>query len=142
MNTVTIPSVAERTVLYISAQPDLASVAVLEAAGWQVVQAKSTSHAERLLERSPIKVGLVVLPADYTQQQLSEFATCATRTDVTWIAQVHPGQAEDEAIRRFILDYCFDFVTLPCLDERLLFALGHAHGVLRRNPRKFRHSTL
>ena len=40
-----------------------------------------------------------------------------------------PGQTDDESLRRFILDYCFDFVTMPCVDERLTFALGHAHGL-------------
>ena len=35
----------------------------------------------------------------------------------------------DELVSRFILDYCFDFVTRPCLNERLIFALGHAHGL-------------
>ncbi|TKC92605.1 sigma-54-dependent Fis family transcriptional regulator [Trinickia terrae] len=131
MNTVTIPSSAERTVLYVSPKPDACSVDSLEAAGWHVAHAKTTQQAERMLERSAATVGLIVLPPEGTQQQLSELAACATRTDVTWVAQVQPGQAESEPVRRFILDYCFDFVTLPCLDERLVFVLGHAHGLSR-----------
>jgi len=54
---------------------------------------------------------------------------CLSRTNATWIAQVWPGQATEGMTRRFILDHCFDFVTLPCPAERLAFALGHAHGL-------------
>jgi DNA-binding NtrC family response regulator len=131
MNTVTTAHASERTVLYFSAQPDPGSVDTLEAAGWRVLHVKTTQQAERAIERNPVAAGLIVLPQPCTPQQLFEFAACATRTEVTWVAQVHPGQTEDEPVRRFILDYCFDFVTQPCMDERLLFALGHAHGLSR-----------
>jgi DNA-binding NtrC family response regulator len=131
MNNVLIPHNAERSVLCISPKPDQFSVEGLAAAGWQVVHAKTAQQAERMLERNAIKVGLIELPQECTQQQLSELESCAARTNTTWIAQVRPGQADDEQLRRFILDYCFDFVTLPCMDERLIFVLGHAHGLSR-----------
>jgi DNA-binding NtrC family response regulator len=129
MNNASIPHNAERTVLCISPKPDRFSIEGLAAAGWLVAHAKTAQQAERMLERNAIKVGLIELPQECTQQQLSELESCATRTNTTWIAQVRPGQADDELLRRFILDYCFDFVTLPCMDERLIFALGHAHGL-------------
>jgi DNA-binding NtrC family response regulator len=131
MDSVTISSVEGRSVLYVSAKPDLPSIDALESAGWQVVQAKTMQQAERLIDRSAIKVGLIQLPQDCSAQQLSELSACTTHTSVTWVAQVQPGQTEGEPIRRFILDYCFDFVTLPCMQERLVFVLGHAHGLSR-----------
>src|ERR1700739_4135579 len=129
MNSALTQPCAERTVLCISPKQDQDNVAALASVGWHVVHAKSTQQAEKLLERGAIKVGLIELPRECTEQALLKLEACIARSEATWIAQVWPGQAEDELTRRFILDYCFDFVTLPCLDERLLFALGHAHGL-------------
>ncbi len=123
------PLCAERTVLFISPKPDLDTVDALVAAGWHIVHAKSPQQAVRVLERSTVRVGIVETPTDCTPLQLAELEMCVSYTDVTWIAQVHPGQVEGEAIRRFILDYCFDFATLPCTDGRLAIVLGHAHGL-------------
>ncbi|RKP43825.1 sigma-54 dependent transcriptional regulator [Trinickia fusca] len=123
------PSHAERTVLFVSLKPDTESIDALIAAGWHVVHAKPSQQVERLLERGAIRVGVVDLPKACDAQQLAEIESCISRTDATWIAQVCPGQADEEPIRRFILDYCFDFVTLPCMDERLAMVLGHARGL-------------
>ncbi|HEY3599681.1 MAG TPA: sigma-54 dependent transcriptional regulator [Paraburkholderia sp.] len=135
MNSTCTTGAPERTVLCVLSTPDKPLAEFLTSAGWHVIEAKTTAAAERLLERGgDIKVGLVDLPADCTAQQLSAFEACMRRSETNWIAQIAPGQAVDELISRFILDYCFDFVTKPCLNERLIFALGHAHGLssLRR----------
>jgi DNA-binding NtrC family response regulator len=42
---------------------------------------------------------------------------------------VSRGQAEEAQTRQFILDHCFDFVTLPCVAQGLLFTIGHAYGL-------------
>ncbi|WP_233805423.1 sigma-54-dependent transcriptional regulator [Paraburkholderia sp. HP33-1] len=136
MTTTCTPSDTERTVLYVADTPDQRLVEFLAASGWQAVHAKSTPVAERMIERCNIKVGLVQLPEDCTSQQLSALALCMRRVETNWVAQIMPGQADNELVRRFILDYCFDFVTQPWLNERLVFALGHAHGLSSlRQPR-------
>jgi len=119
----------ERTVLYVSNSPDKKLADFLAASAWHAVHAKTTASAERMIERDNIKVGLIELPQDCTSQQLSALASCMRRPETNWVAQIAPGQADDELISRFILDYCFDFVTRPWLNERLVFALGHAHGL-------------
>lgn len=129
MTTSGTPVDAERTVLYVSSAPDQKLVEFLAASGWQALHAKSTAAAERLIERGDIKVGLVELPADCTSQHLSALASCMRHVETNWVAQIAPGQAAQELVSRFILDYCFDFVTRPSLNERLVFALGHAHGL-------------
>jgi DNA-binding NtrC family response regulator len=129
MTTPCTPVDTERTVLYVANSPDQKLVEFLAASGWQAVHAKSTAAAERVIERGNIKVGLVQLPDDCTSQHLSALASCMRRAETNWVAQIVPGQTENELIGRFILDYCFDFVTRPCLNDRLMFALGHAHGL-------------
>jgi DNA-binding NtrC family response regulator len=123
------PHDADRTVLCVSSKPDEILTKFLAACGWQVVHAKTTALAERVIERDNIKVGLIELPEDCSTQYLSALEACMRRVETNWVAQIAPGQADHEPVSRFILDYCFDFVTTPCLNERLIFALGHAHGL-------------
>ena len=123
------PLHAERTVLLVSLKPDTDSVDWLVAAGWHVVHAKTPQQVQRIIDRGAIHVGLVQLPVACSSQQLAELESCISHSDVAWIAEVRPGQAEDPSIRRFILDFCFDFVTLPCNDERLTILMGHADGL-------------
>jgi len=138
MNSSSTPGASDRTVLCVAAAPDEALAAFLASAGWHVVHARTTAAAEKLLDRGDIKVGLVTLADDFTPQQLFALEACMRRGETNWIAQIAPGHATDELVSRFILDYCFDFVTAPCLNDRLIFALGHAHGLssLRRSSVK------
>ena len=129
MSTVFSPLGAERTVLLVSLKPDTDTVDWLVSEGWHVVHAKTQQQVQRTIERVAIHVGLVQLPVSCSSQQLAELESCISQSDVAWIAEVRPGQAEDPSIRRFILDFCFDFVTLPCNDERLTILMGHADGL-------------
>jgi DNA-binding NtrC family response regulator len=129
MKTSGTPVDSERAVLCVSPSSDTQLADFLAESGWQAVHARSTSIAERMIERGHIKVGLVELEPDCTLQQLSALASCMRRVETNWVALISPGQADNELVSRFILDYCFDFVTRPWLHERLIFALGHAHGL-------------
>ncbi|MFC0401759.1 sigma-54-dependent transcriptional regulator [Paraburkholderia rhizosphaerae] len=138
MHSTSTSGATERTVLCVSSAPDEPLAEFLTAAGWHVVHAKTPAAAERLLDRGEIKVGLVDLPEDCTGQYLSALESCMQHSETNWVAQIAPGRTDDEPTSRFILDYCFDFVTKPCLNDRLVFALGHAHGLssLRRTSVK------
>jgi DNA-binding NtrC family response regulator len=138
MHSTSTSPAAERSVLCVSSAPDEPLAQFLTTAGWHVVHAKTPALAERLLDKGDIKVGLVDLPDNCTAQQLSALEAFMQRSETNWVAQIAPGRSDDELISRFILDYCFDFVTKPCLNDRLIFALGHAHGLssLRRTSVK------
>lgn len=120
---------AERSVLLVSLEPDTAGIDALMAAGWHVVHAQTRQQVQRAAARGAIHVGLVQLPEPCSAQHLAELEACVSDTEVAWIAEVQPGQAEEQAVRRFILDYCFDFVTQPCHDARLTILIGHADGL-------------
>jgi DNA-binding NtrC family response regulator len=126
---VSIPLNTERTVLYVSAAPDQRTVGALASSAWQVVTATDTDEAQRAQEKTAARVGLIELPGSPTPQQLSALQACARRVKITWIALVRPGQSEEAETRQFILDHCFDFVTLPCPEHALLFSIGHAYGL-------------
>ncbi|WP_061178535.1 sigma-54 dependent transcriptional regulator [Caballeronia pedi] len=50
---------------------------------------------------------------------------------VGWVAIGYPEQLNDAVVRRLIRQYCFDYVTLPSSSERIVNAVGHAHGMVR-----------
>ncbi|WP_327384577.1 VpsR-related response regulator, partial [Caballeronia choica] len=58
-------------------------------------------------------------------QQLSN--CLATRTSYGWRRAIR-NKFNDAVTRRLIRDYCFDYVTLPTSNERIVDAVGHAHG--------------
>lgn len=118
-----------RTVLWVSSEKDSSQATCLTEAGWQVVHASTTAHAERMLVERNIRVGLIEVSPESSAQDLAALAASMTRTETVWIAMIASGQIDDDVVSRFILDYCFDFVTKPCPVERLSFALGHAHGL-------------
>jgi DNA-binding NtrC family response regulator len=49
---------------------------------------------------------------------------------IGWIAIGHPEQVMEAGARRVIRDFCFDYVTLPSSNDRILDAVGHAYGML------------
>ncbi|SAL52708.1 sigma-54 interacting regulatory protein [Caballeronia sordidicola] len=46
-----------------------------------------------------------------------------------WVAVGHRENLEDATVRGLIRDYCFDYITLPASDERVVDAVGHAYGM-------------
>jgi len=129
MKTASVARNAERSVLYVSADPDRHTIETLSSSEWHILPATTIDEAQRAFETTETRVGLIELPPNATPEQLSALQACARRVKITWIALVQAGQPEHASTRQFILDQCFDFVTLPCPSQGLLFALGHAYGL-------------
>jgi DNA-binding NtrC family response regulator len=129
MNSASVPLTVERSVLYVCADPDHRTVELLTSCAWQVVTATATQVAQDAIGEAAFRVGLIELPREVTPAQMSVLQTCARRAKITWIALIRPGQAEEAETRQFILDHCFDFVTLPCPEHGLQFTIGHAYGL-------------
>jgi DNA-binding NtrC family response regulator len=47
-----------------------------------------------------------------------------------WVALGHREDLEDATVRGLIRDYCFDYITLPTPDDRVVDAVGHALGMV------------
>ncbi|WP_408123060.1 sigma-54 dependent transcriptional regulator [Caballeronia grimmiae] len=54
-------------------------------------------------------------------------------SQIGWVAIGEPEALRDPLVRRLIRDYCFDFVTLPSSNERIVSAVGHAYGMVALN---------
>ncbi|MGX7002302.1 sigma 54-interacting transcriptional regulator [Caballeronia sp. KNU42] len=46
-----------------------------------------------------------------------------------WVALGYRADLDNTIVRGLIRDYCFDYITLPTLDDRLVDAVGHAYGM-------------
>jgi DNA-binding NtrC family response regulator len=122
-------SAASRNALYVARRVDTRLTQFLAGTGWEIERAGTPVLADKLAERSKYAVGLIDLRDGYTPQQLSALEPLLTRNTTSWIALVAPGQVEDADARRLILDYCFDYMTAPFVEERVNHALGHASGL-------------
>ena len=47
-----------------------------------------------------------------------------------WVALGHREDFENTIVRGLIRDYCFDYITLPTSDDRVVNAVGHAYGMV------------
>jgi DNA-binding NtrC family response regulator len=119
----------ERKVLYVATRENTRLVQFLATTGWQVSHATTPAVADALLARGAYAVGLIDLSNGHTPQQLCALESLLTRDATSWIALVAPGQAQEADTRRFILDFCFDYMTEPFVDELVSLALGHAFGL-------------
>jgi DNA-binding NtrC family response regulator len=129
MNLTRTTTAADRKVLHVARRDNLRLTQFLAATGWQVERATTPTLADKLATRGKHAVGLIDLSDGYTPQQLSALESLLTRNATSWIALVAPGQAQEADARRFILDFCFDYMTEPFVEERVNYALGHAFGL-------------
>jgi DNA-binding NtrC family response regulator len=120
---------SQRKLLYVAKRDNSRLSKFLCNTGWDIKHATTPSLAEKLAARSDHAVGLIDLSDGYTAQQLSALESLVTREATTWIALVAPGQVQEAPTRRFILDFCFDYMTEPVVEERISHALGHAYGL-------------
>jgi len=96
--------------------------------GWEVHMADSLAEAGLLLAAHPVPVGLLaageVAPDD---QALADFLDA--HRQVLWIVLLTAAQAAMPPWRRLVLEYCYDYHTLPIDAQRLRHMLGHAQGM-------------
>ena len=108
--------------------------------GWRLWKAESASDVLRLLKTQPETFFAALLDlrdADARQ-------ACSTRVEhlmpvltvarIGWVAGVTRKQLEQAWVRRLVLHYCHDYVTLPCASALLGVVLGHAHGMAALAP--------
>lgn len=90
----------------------------------------NAKDARRWLRNDLATGGLLDLSSSFEAHELAALETSLTLTNVGWVAATVTGQLEDAAVRRLIRDYCFDYVTLPTSNDRVVDAIGHAYGMV------------
>ncbi|OTP67621.1 Nitrogen regulation protein NR(I) [Caballeronia sordidicola] len=90
----------------------------------------NAKDARRWLRNDLATGGLLDLSSNFEAHELAALEASLTLTNVGWVAATVAGQLEDAAVRRLIRDYCFDYVTLPTSNDRVVDAVGHAYGMV------------
>jgi len=101
---------------------------------WKVFVANNTDQAANILSNHDILVGLCLLG----QCHDNDFRRDLSRlfysfSQLNWIMGL-PKECMPEVLpssfeSKLITEYCYDYLTIPIEMDRLVFALGHAHGM-------------
>lgn len=100
------------------------------APGWRVFHAESLAEARSLAQRYQPTVGLMVFGGaslDNVAKEVEQFLVDEKHTE--WVGLVQPSEVNDPKLREFIVQYLYDFHSLPIDIDRLGNSIGHAHGM-------------
>ncbi|GGD68199.1 MULTISPECIES: sigma-54 dependent transcriptional regulator [Caballeronia] len=122
--------VARRQLIYVTRDPSETLCARFEERGWQIEIVASARDTRKALRSDLAMGGLLDLSSHFESHELAAFESSLTMTNVGWVAATVSGQLEDAAVRRLIRDYCFDYVTLPTSNDRIVDSVGHAYGMV------------
>jgi DNA-binding NtrC family response regulator len=114
----------------VTRDPSEALCARFEERGWQIEIVASARDTRKALRNDLATGGLLDLSSHFESHELAAFESSLTMTNVGWVAATLAGQLEDAAVRRLIRDYCFDYVTLPTSNDRIVDSVGHAYGMV------------
>ncbi|BBU28098.1 sigma-54 interacting regulatory protein [Caballeronia pedi] len=122
--------VARRQLIYVTRDPSETLCARFEERGWHIEIVASARDTRKALRSDLATGGLLDLSSRFESHELAAFESSLTMTNVGWVAATVAGQLEDAAVRRLIRDYCFDYVTLPTSNDRIVDSVGHAYGMV------------
>ncbi|RKF50283.1 sigma-54 dependent transcriptional regulator [Paraburkholderia fungorum] len=119
-----------RRVIYFTrdASPDL--LASFEERDWEVEVIGSVRDVRRAVDDGSLAGGLVDLSSVFDVHEMAALEECLALPNVGWVAMTATPELDDAAIRRLVRDYCFDYVTLPAANNRIVDTVGHACGMI------------
>ncbi len=122
--------VARRQLIYVTREASAPLCARFEERGWHIEVVSNAKDARRWRLNDLAVGGLLDLSGKFEAHELAAMEASLTMTNVGWVAATGQGQLEDAAVRRLIRDYCFDYVTMPTSNDRIVDAVGHAYGMV------------
>jgi DNA-binding NtrC family response regulator len=121
---------ANRHLIYVTRDVNTQLSAQFNARGWEVEVAASARDARRALRSDAAAGGLLDLSSRFDSHEIIALEPCLTRPNVGWVAATAPGQMQESALRRLVLDYCYDYITMPYEAPRIVDSVGHAYGMV------------
>ncbi|WP_231557878.1 sigma-54 dependent transcriptional regulator [Aeromonas taiwanensis] len=116
-----------RTLLCVNTDEVWSPPSQVAALGWSVCLASSPQEAFSHYVKKAPKVGVVLLSEGAAEAVEALFRqTCGT---MVWVALAPPHLLALPRMQEQLLNYCFDYHSLPVEDDRLLAILGHAFGI-------------
>jgi DNA-binding NtrC family response regulator len=118
-----------RKLIYVCRDASMSLTSKFEGRDWGVTLVTPRQTQKQALWSGCTLGGLLDLSTCQLPNDLAAIEDMLVRTDAGWVAIVDAHQLEDAMVRRLIRDYCFDYVTLPASDDRIVNAVGHAYGM-------------
>jgi DNA-binding NtrC family response regulator len=94
---------------------------------WDVHVVQSIGAAVEFVRQNHCLVGLVILDQREAFSP-SDLEPLVSNSRSEWVALVSPDRLEDPGCARLLVEYFYDYHTLPADLDRLLVTLGHAYG--------------
>ncbi|MFL9919477.1 sigma-54 dependent transcriptional regulator [Paraburkholderia fungorum] len=122
-----------RRVVYFTRDPSPALLASFAARDWEVEVAGSVRDVRQSVDDGSLAGGLVDLSSVFKARDARDLAAlqaCLAMPNIGWVAMTAARELDDAAVRRLVRDYCFDYVTLPAANARVVDTVGHACGMI------------
>lgn len=117
----------KRAFYYVGRVLDPRLHACLQKRSWKVEQIEAGLMPKAI--RKHISAGIIDFSSFEFLNNLPFLHALLANPLTGWIALGHREELGNAIVRGLIRDYCFDYITLPAADERLVNAIGHAHGM-------------
>jgi DNA-binding NtrC family response regulator len=121
---------ATRQLIYVTREANAQLSAQFNQRGWHVDVVTNARDARRAMRADAVAGGLLDLSSGFDEHEIGALESCLTAARVGWVATAAPGQLQDMALRRLVRDYCFDYVTVPYEERRIVDSVGHAYGMV------------
>ncbi|SOE91920.1 DNA-binding transcriptional response regulator, NtrC family, contains REC, AAA-type ATPase, and a Fis-type DNA-binding domains [Burkholderia sp. D7] len=118
-----------RKLIYVCRHASMSLTPRLQERNWEVTLLTPQAARRHASWRSSTLGGLLDLSTCQLPNDFIAIEEMLVGTAAGWVATVDAQQLEDAAVRRLIRDYCYDYITLPISDNRIVDAVGHAYGM-------------
>jgi DNA-binding NtrC family response regulator len=119
-----------RTLYFVGRSVSEALAERLQARGWCIEPIdpakplKSGKHGKRAA------AGIVDLTSRGFAKDTGALTELLAAYQIGWVATVDAEHVDNPEVCRLIRDFCFDYVTLPSGEDRIVDAVGHAYGMV------------
>lgn len=117
-------------VVYFTRDPAPGLLASFREREWDVEVIASVGELRQIAHDGSLVGGLVDLSSVFEPRQVAELEASLAMPNIDWVAMATAAQLDDASTRRLVRDYCFDYVTLPAANERIVDTVGHACGMI------------
>jgi DNA-binding NtrC family response regulator len=119
-----------RRVIYFTREPVLGLLADMQERDWEVEVIGSLDDVGRVVQDGASAGALVDLSSVLESHDVRALEDCLALPNIGWVAMVSATQLDDPTARRLVRDYCFDYITLPASNARIVDTVGHACGMI------------
>lgn len=120
----------KRRVIYFTRDPSPDLLASFEERDWEVEVIGSVRDVRQAVDDGSLAAGLADLSSVFDPRDIAALEACLAMPNIGWVAMTAAPELDDAAIRRLVRDYCFDYVTLPAANVRIVDTVGHACGMI------------